>query len=231
MKFKIGNASLPPKALGKHEATILKLERPQGEQRKLVDIELAKKLCGLYSTGEEIARFLGVDYNTLMNRIKEHGYTNFPKFYIKSLGATRIKVRQYQWELAMAGNASMLIWLGKQYLGQREPSKFEEVAVINEAAKEAQAKFINDNSRVLKQLTQQLAKEKSIAKTKDNKKLTDKTLSKNVNSIKNKLLSDLNVDYDALRKPKSSLLNELSLLHAEMPLNESFSELNALYNA
>ena len=32
----------------------------------------------------------------------------------------KIELREKQWEVAMDGNVQMLIWLGKQYLGQRD---------------------------------------------------------------------------------------------------------------
>ena len=32
----------------------------------------------------------------------------------------KIELRKKQWEVAMDGNVQMLIWLGKQYLGQRD---------------------------------------------------------------------------------------------------------------
>ena len=32
----------------------------------------------------------------------------------------KIDLRKKQWEVAMDGNVQMLIWLGKQYLGQRD---------------------------------------------------------------------------------------------------------------
>jgi hypothetical protein len=32
----------------------------------------------------------------------------------------RIELRKKQWELAMGGDTKMLIWLGKQYLGQKD---------------------------------------------------------------------------------------------------------------
>ena len=32
----------------------------------------------------------------------------------------KIELRKKQWEIAMDGNVKMLIWLGKQYLGQSE---------------------------------------------------------------------------------------------------------------
>ena len=31
----------------------------------------------------------------------------------------KIQLREKQWEVAMEGNVQMLIWLGKQYLGQK----------------------------------------------------------------------------------------------------------------
>ena len=32
----------------------------------------------------------------------------------------KIQLREKQWEVAMEGNVQMLIWLGKQYLGQKD---------------------------------------------------------------------------------------------------------------
>ena len=32
----------------------------------------------------------------------------------------KIDLRKKKWEVAMDGNVQMLIWLGKQYLGQRD---------------------------------------------------------------------------------------------------------------
>ena len=54
----------------------------------------------------------------------------------------KIELREKQWELAMMGNVQMLIWLGKQYLGQsdkpqvKEERMYDRVVFIDEDGKE-----------------------------------------------------------------------------------------------
>ena len=38
----------------------------------------------------------------------------------------RIELKQMQWDMAMNGNVQMLIWLGKQYLGQSDKPQIKE---------------------------------------------------------------------------------------------------------
>ena len=53
----------------------------------------------------------------------------------------RRSLRKWQYNLAKQGNLGMLIWLGKQYLGQREKTDAvvrEEVVTIEEIAAKVQ---------------------------------------------------------------------------------------------
>jgi DNA-binding CsgD family transcriptional regulator len=70
--------------------------------------------CGL--TNKEIAEALGYDENTLKR--------NFEIFLIKGRANLKERLKRKQIQVAMQGNVTMLIWLGKQYLGQAE--KIEE---------------------------------------------------------------------------------------------------------
>ena len=65
---------------------------------------------GLFNT--EIAEVLGYDDTTLKRK--------FEKFLTKGKLNLKMKLRRKQIEVAMNGNVVMLIWLGKQYLGQAE---------------------------------------------------------------------------------------------------------------
>ncbi len=75
--------------------------------------------CGL--TNKEIAEALGYDDNTLKR--------NFEIFLIKGRGNLKERLKRKQISVAMQGNVTMLIWLGKQYLGQAE--KIEESGDYN----------------------------------------------------------------------------------------------------
>ncbi len=79
------------------------------------DISIEKQVeklssCGL--TNKEIADVLGYDDTTLKRK--------FENFLIKGRAVLKQKLKRKQIEVAMKGNVSMLIWLGKQYLDQSE---------------------------------------------------------------------------------------------------------------
>jgi len=74
----------------------------------------------IHCTGEEIAGVMGVDYDTL-NRIMKDKYGMTIAEYLKTKGASgNMSLRRAQWKSAEAGNVSMQIWLGKQWLGQSD---------------------------------------------------------------------------------------------------------------
>ena len=80
--------------------------------KKLIE-DLARVAC----TDEEIASVLGVSVDTLQS------YDNLESFSEcrqkgKEMGKASLRRKQY--EVAMKGNTTMLVWLGKQYLDQRE---------------------------------------------------------------------------------------------------------------
>ena len=64
-------------------------------------------------------------------RIKERYGITFTEYRSKKIDPLRMKLRQKQVQLALEGNVTMLIWLGKQYLEQtdvqsREFKKFDD---------------------------------------------------------------------------------------------------------
>jgi hypothetical protein len=96
----------------------------RGRPKKDIDLAAVKQLAGMQCTDEEMAAVLGISHDTL-NRRKQSD----PAF-VEAMQAGkahgRSSIRRQQFATAMKGNVPMLIWLGKQYLGQRE--KFEEAA-------------------------------------------------------------------------------------------------------
>jgi hypothetical protein len=92
----------------------------RGRPRIEIDLELVKKLCSIQCTAEEIASLLDVSEDTLDLRLKDAGYANFTEFHIKNRMVGKISLRRSQWKSSTNGNVTMQIWLGKQYLGQKE---------------------------------------------------------------------------------------------------------------
>ena len=62
---------------------------------------------------------------------------NFSEIFKEKRGLGKISLRRSQWRLAEK-SATMAIWLGKQYLGQKD---HEEVSVAVDKAKEESAKL------------------------------------------------------------------------------------------
>ena len=83
-----------------------------GRPKKEIDEDQVFKLASIGCTYQEIADFFSVDKSTILNRFS----------HVVKEGHTEVKksIRRAQLDLAMKGNASMLIWLGKQMLGQRD---------------------------------------------------------------------------------------------------------------
>ena len=91
-----------------------------GRPRIEIDFEMLEKLCELHCTRDEICNFLKVNDETLSARISEQGYDSFSTYYKKHLGGGKISLRRLQWKAANEGSVPMLIWLGKQVLGQKD---------------------------------------------------------------------------------------------------------------
>lgn len=82
--------------------------------KKEIDYEAIKKLASIQCTQEEIANFLEISVRTLQ-RDEE-----FCRLYKNGIDNGKMSLRRYQFECAKKGNSAMLIWLGKQYLGQTD---------------------------------------------------------------------------------------------------------------
>lgn len=83
-----------------------------------VELDLAQleKLCQLNCTNAEIAAFFKVTERTIERRIA--GNKQFREIVQHGRAYGKLSLRRKQMEVALAGNTSMLIWLGKQLLGQ-----------------------------------------------------------------------------------------------------------------
>jgi hypothetical protein len=91
-----------------------------GRPRKEIDLEQLKNLIRIQCTAEECAHVLGVSADTIDRRLKEEGYEGFADYFKKHSHEGKASLRRMQWKAADAGNATMLVWLGKQVLGQRD---------------------------------------------------------------------------------------------------------------
>lgn len=87
---------------------------------KEIDAKQFEKLCGLQCTKLEICGWFDITDKTLENWCKRTYGKGFSETFEEKRAAGKISLRRAQYELALKGNATMLIWLGRNYLGQSE---------------------------------------------------------------------------------------------------------------
>ncbi len=101
--------------------------------RKEIDKRDFESLCTLQCTKEEICGFFDVSDKTLENWCKRTYAEGFSEVFKKKRGKGKISLRRAQFRLAEK-SASMAIWLGKQWLGQKDTVEIErpdEVVISN----------------------------------------------------------------------------------------------------
>lgn len=90
-----------------------------GRPLKEIDKSNFEKLCGLQCTKEEICGFFDVTDKTLESWCRRTYKAGFSEVFSQKRGVGKISLRRYQFELAKK-NANMAIFLGKNYLGQKD---------------------------------------------------------------------------------------------------------------
>lgn len=91
-----------------------------GRPKKEIDYNIVENLAEIFCTHEEIAAVLEVNVKTLTAR------EEFLEAYKRGIEKGKKSLRRFQYDCAKKGNSAMLIWLGKQYLGQSE-----KMAIVN----------------------------------------------------------------------------------------------------
>jgi len=80
-----------------------------------IDSVQVKKLAIMQCTNVEIAAFFDCDEATIRKR--------FSDILTKGREVGKITLRRKQWQVALSGNVALLIFLGKQYLGQSDKNE------------------------------------------------------------------------------------------------------------
>ena len=91
------------------------MDKKPRKKIELTEEAKIEKLASYGLTNKEIAEALGYDENTLKR--------NFEIFLTKGKADLKQRLKKKQISVALGGNVSMLIWLGKQYLGQADKSE------------------------------------------------------------------------------------------------------------
>ena len=102
-----------------------KKSKPIGRPKKYnIEPTEVEKLAGYGCTAREIADFYGCDESLISK--------SYSSFITKGKANLKKKLRKAQMDSALAGNSAMLIWLGKQMLGQSDKQEVELIKPIDE---------------------------------------------------------------------------------------------------
>jgi hypothetical protein len=128
--------------------------RQAGRPRKEINWTLFEDLCNLQCTQSEICSVLHIHDETLRIRVKERYEEDYPETYKRLSEGGKSSLRRIQFKLAQK-NTSMAIFLGKQWLGQRDNEQIlvapPELANQFKVIMEQIANFQRDPHLVLRQ--------------------------------------------------------------------------------
>lgn len=112
-----------------------------GRPKIQIDEEQFMGLCRIQCTLSEIANWFRCSEDTIERWCKNTFKKSFAEVYKIHSAGGKISLRRTQFKLA-EHNVAMAIWLGKQYLGQRD--------VIEQIADEASVEILNDIAAEIK---------------------------------------------------------------------------------
>lgn len=92
---------------------------PRGRPKIDIDKKQFENACALQCTLSEIASLFDCSTDTIERWCKRVYGMNFADTYIKKSERGKMSLRRMQFQLAEK-SATMAIWLGKQWLGQRD---------------------------------------------------------------------------------------------------------------
>jgi hypothetical protein len=95
-----------------------------GPKEKQVDWNTVAELCHIHCTMDEISSVIGYDLKTIEARCLEDNKLKFSEFYRQKRDGGKMSLRRMQYTSAQT-NPSLLIWLGKSWLGQRDKPEDE----------------------------------------------------------------------------------------------------------
>ena len=92
-----------------------------GRPVKTFDWDAIAKMCKIQCKHEEIASISNTTVETLQAACLRDLKMCFSDYYAQKAEGGKKSLRRKQWSVAIdEGNVTMLIWLGKQYLGQTD---------------------------------------------------------------------------------------------------------------
>lgn len=95
-----------------------------GRPKKEIDKRMFENMCAIQCTKDEMCAILDIDEKTLTRWCKDTYNEGFSDIYKKKSKVGLMSLRRTQFKIAEK-NASMAIFLGKQYLGQKDTPEIQ----------------------------------------------------------------------------------------------------------
>lgn len=108
-------------------------------KKVVIDWDRVDYLLRAGCSGAGISGLLGIHENTLYGRCLKERKVGFMALSQQKKAEGNSLLEEKQFETAMSGDKTMLIWLGKQRLGQTEKSD------VNQTIKQVEVQWIDTN--------------------------------------------------------------------------------------
>ena len=115
--------------------------------KKDINQEQFEYLCRIMCTEEEIAGFFDCSVDTITRWCKSTYGKSFAEIFKWFSAQGKQSLRRMQFDLAKT-NATMAIWLGKQWLGQKDEQVIEVNRNIDETLIEMDEYFANEGTDI-----------------------------------------------------------------------------------
>lgn len=113
---------------------------PLGRKIKEIKWDNFDKLCVMQCTKQEIATFFECSDDTINRACKREKHMTFAAYFDQKRQNGKISLRRKMYEMALAGDRVMLIWLSKNYLGMSEKVEQKSEAHIQAVVSSEQVK-------------------------------------------------------------------------------------------
>lgn len=112
------------------------------QKQDTINQQTFENLCHIQCTEVEICSVLNVSDTTLSRWCKETYGMNFEDIHRIKREGGKMSLRRKQWNMA-DNNPTMAIWLGKQYLGQRDYKDYVVTQKVDQETIDTVEDFIN----------------------------------------------------------------------------------------
>ena len=123
------------------------MKRKAGRPKANIDWQKVESYLKAQCSVVGIASILGISPDTLYLRCKQDNKMDFTSFSEKKKSEGKELLRANQYKLAMTGSVPMNIWLGKQYLDQKDKSETDVTSVGIPITTVTQIEFRTDQER------------------------------------------------------------------------------------